>query len=231
MPLMPDISTHGFWIDWSLAIITVVTILVAILSFALIAMAMVNFRQRKNPTATRHMSGWITRFIILDIIMIVFDIVISVYSTIGWSEIMVRGEESLIRKHGEAVHVNVVARQFFWAFNYPGLDATFGTADDFTLANQLVVPENRLVLLALTAGDTIHSFAAPHLRIKYDVIPGRETRVWFVAKDAAREDPYPVMCTELCGLGHFQMLANINVLNQEDYTRWLETRTLTVGAP
>ncbi|MCI0867840.1 MAG: hypothetical protein J4N89_14960, partial [Chloroflexi bacterium] len=165
---MPDISTHGFWIDWSLGIITVVTVLVAILSFALIAMAMVNFRQRKNPTATRHMSGWITRFIILDIIMIIFDIVISVYSTIGWTEIMVLGDETLIRKHGEAVHVNVVARQFFWAFNYPGADATFGTADDFTLANQLVVPENKLVLLALTAGDTIHSFAAPHLRIKYD---------------------------------------------------------------
>ena len=228
MPLMPDISTHGFWIDWSLGIITVVTVLVAILSFALIAMAMVNFRQRKNPTATRHMSGWITRFIILDIIMIIFDIVISIYSTIGWAEIMVRGDESLIRKHGEAVHVNVVARQFFWAFNYPGADATFGTADDFTLANQLVVPENKLVLLALTAGDTIHSFAAPHLRIKYDVIPGRETRVWFKATQTGE---YPAMCTELCGLGHFQMIANINVLSQPDYARWLETRTLTVGAP
>ncbi|MCI0857466.1 MAG: cytochrome c oxidase subunit II [Chloroflexi bacterium] len=228
MPLMPDISTHGFWIDWSLGIITVVTVLVAILSFALIAMAMVNFRQRKNPTATRHMSGWITRFIILDIIMIIFDIVISVYSTIGWTEIMVLGDETLIRKHGEAVHVNVVARQFFWAFNYPGADATFGTADDFTLANQLVVPENKLVLLALTAGDTIHSFAAPHLRIKYDVIPGRETRVWFKATQTGE---YPAMCTELCGLGHFQMIANINVLSQPDYARWLETRTLTVGAP
>jgi len=228
MPLMPDISTHGFWIDWSLGIITVVTILVAILSFALIAIAMVNFGQRKNPTATRHMSGWITRFIILDIIMIIFDIVISVYSTIGWTEIMVLGDETLIRKHGEAVHVNVVARQFFWAFNYPGADATFGTADDFTLANQLVVPENKLVLLALTAGDTIHSFAAPHLRIKYDVIPGRETRVWFKATQTGE---YPAMCTELCGLGHFQMIANINVLSQPDYDRWLETRTLTVGAP
>ena len=228
MPLMPDISTHGFWIDWSLGIITVVTVLVAILSFALIAMAMVNFRQRKNPTATRHMSGWITRFIILDIIMIIFDIVISVYSTIGWTEIMVLGDETLIRKHGEAVHVNVVGRQFFWAFNYPGADATFGTADDFTLANQLVVPENKLVLLALTAGDTIHSFAAPHLRIKYDVIPGRETRVWFKATQTGE---YPAMCTELCGLGHFQMIANINVLSQPDYARWLETRTLTVGAP
>ena len=228
MPLMPDISTHGFWIDWSLGIITVVTVLVAILSFALIAMAMVNFRQRKNPTATRHMSGWITRFIILDIIMIIFDIVISIYSTIGWTEIMVLGDETLIRKHGEAVHVNVVARQFFWAFNYPGADATFGTADDFTLANQLVVPENTLVFLALTAGDTIHSFAAPHLRIKYDVIPGRETRVWFKATQTGE---YPAMCTELCGLGHFQMIANINVLSQPDYDRWLETRTLTVGAP
>ncbi len=91
-----------------------------------------------------------------------------------------------------------------------------------------MVPEDKLVILALTAGDTIHSFAAPHLRIKYDVIPGRETRVWFVAKEVGE---YPAMCTELCGLGHFQMIANINVLSEPDYARWLETRTLTVGAP
>ena len=144
------------------------------------------------------------------------------------TEIMVLSDETLISKHGDAVRVDVRARQFFWAFNYPGIDDTFGTADDFTLANQLVVPENKLVLLSLTAGDTIHSFAAPHLRIKYDVIPGRETRVWFKAKETGE---FPVMCTELCGLGHFQMLATINVVSDEDYARWLETRTLTVGAP
>jgi len=228
MPLMRDISTHGFWLDYSLLIITIVTILVALLSFALITAAMINFRPSKNPTATRHMSGWITRLIILDVAMIVFDIFIAFYATAGWAQTILKGEESLVREYGEAVHVNVVGRQFFWSFNYSGPDKLFGTADDFALANDLVVPKDRVTILRLTSGDTIHSFFVPHLRVKYDVIPGRQTRVWFVAKETGE---YPSICTELCGLGHYQMLANVRVLEQDAYDQWLKTRTVILGAP
>ncbi len=228
MPLMPDISTHGFWLDNSLLIISMVTLFVAILSFALITVAVISFRQGKNPTATRHLSGWITRLIILDVAMIVFDIIITVYSTVGWTQTILASEDSLTREYGEPFHVNVVARQFFWSFNYPGPDRTFGTVDDFALANDLVIPKDKLIILHLTSGDTIHSFFAPHLRVKYDVIPGRETRVWFVPTEAGE---YPALCTELCGLGHFQMLADINVLEPKEYDRWLKKRTMTLGAP
>jgi cytochrome c oxidase subunit 2 len=228
MPLMPDISTHGFWLDYSLLIISLVTLIVAVLSFALIIAAVINFRQSKNPRATRHLSGWITRLIVLDITMIIFDIVITVYSTVGWAETILKAEDSLTKEHGEAMHVNVVGRQFFWSFNYPGPDKIFDTSDDFSLANDLVVPKNKLTILHMTSGDTIHSFFVPHLRVKYDVIPGRETRVWFVPTDSGE---YPSICTELCGLGHYQMLANLRVLDPGDYDRWLNTRTMTLGVP
>ncbi len=105
-------------------------------------------------------------------------------------------------------------------------DKKFGTADDFTLADQLVVPKDKLVILTVTSGDVIHSFFAPNLRVKYDAIPGRETRVWFVPKKAGA---YTVLCTELCGLGHSQMLATIDVLLPEEYQGWLETRTVSLG--
>ena len=227
MPIMPDISTHGFWLDWSLLIISMVTLVVAVLSFALIIVAIINFRQSKNPKATRHLSGWITRLVVLDIAMIIFDIIITVYSTVGWGQTILKSEASLVKEYGEPVHVKVIGRQFFWAFNYSGSDGKYDTADDFQLANELIVPEDRLVVLNMTSGDTIHSFFVPHLRVKYDVIPGRETRVWFVAKESGE---YPSICTELCGLGHYKMLANVNVMEQDAYERWLETRTVTLGA-
>jgi cytochrome c oxidase subunit 2 len=227
MPLMPDISTHGFWIDWNLLIISLVTLVVGILSFALVVLAVINYRQSKNPRATLHLSGWITRLIVLDVSMIVFDIIIAVFSTLGWVETIVQGNDSLVRKYGDAAYVKVTARQFFWSFTYPGLDNTFDTTDDFTLGNQLVVPENKLVILTMTSGDVIHSFFAPNLRVKYDVIPGRETRVWFVPQQTGE---YTTMCAELCGIGHYQMLANINVLKSEEYQRWLETKTARSGA-
>ena len=118
MPIMPDISTHGFWLDWSLLIISMVTLVVAVLSFALIIVAIINFRQSKNPTATRHMSGWITRLVALDIAMIIFDIIIAVYSTVrmGRDDTQERGLSG-IREYGEPVHVNVIGRQFFWTFH------------------------------------------------------------------------------------------------------------------
>ena len=227
MPIMPDISTHGFWLDWSLLIISMVTLVVAVLSFTLIIIAIINFRQSKNPKATRHLSGWITRLVVLDIAMIIFDIIITVYSTVGWGQTILKSEASLIREYGEPVHVNVIGRQFFWTFTYSGNDKEFDTADDFKLANELIVPEKKLVILHMTSGDTIHSFFVPHLRVKYDVIPGRETRVWFVATEAGE---YPSICTELCGLGHYKMLANVNVMEQDAYGRWLETRMVTLGA-
>jgi len=228
MPLMPDISTHGFWLDDSLLIITVVTVIIALLSFALVIAACINYRQSKHPRATLHLSGWITRLIILDIAMIIFDIAIAIYSTIGWYETIIKSEDALAKAHGEPVHVNVVGRQFFWTFNYTGPDGEFGTADDFALANDLVVEENKLIILHLTSGDTIHSFFVPHLRVKYDVIPGRETRVWFVAKKTGE---YPAICTELCGLGHYKMLANVEVKGTDDYNQWLKSRTATIGVP
>ena len=120
----------------------------------------------------------------------------------------------------------MTGRQFFWAFDYAGVDKSFGTADDFTLGNDLVVEKDRLVVLNMTSGDTIHSFFVPHLRVKYDVIPGRTTRVWFVPKEAGE---YPVLCTELCGLGHYKMLSNVRVLEPADFDSWLESRTVTLS--
>jgi cytochrome c oxidase subunit 2 len=227
MPLLPDISTHGFWIDYSILIISIVSLIVGILSFALVILALIRYRQGRNPTATRHLSGWITRLVVLDFVMIVFDIVIAVYSTLGWQQTIIQGDDSLVRKYGDPVRVKVVARQFFWSFNYPGPDNTFDTADDFTLANQLVVPQNKLVILTLTSKDVIHSFFAPNLRVKYDVVPGRDTRVWFVPEKTGR---YTTMCTELCGIGHSRMLADIDVITPEGYQGWLETKTVRLGA-
>ncbi|MFQ6028208.1 MAG: cytochrome c oxidase subunit II, partial [Dehalococcoidia bacterium] len=226
MPLMPDISTHGFWIDWTIITITIVTVLVAVLTFGLIIAALINFRQKNNPTATAHLSGWITRLVVLDFVMIFFDIVIAVVSTSGWAQTILVGEEELIREHGKPAHVQVVGRQFFWSFGYPGADDNFDTADDFTLANELVVQQGQLVILTVTSGDVIHSFFAPNLRVKYDAIPGRETRVWFVPQETGE---YSVLCTELCGLGHYQMLATIRVLPTEEYQGWLQTKSVNLG--
>src|SRR5574337_1021911 len=45
--------------------------------------------------------------------------------------------------------------------------------------NEIHVPVGRPVRLTLKAGDVVHSFFAPNLRFKQDMVPGRLTAGWF----------------------------------------------------
>jgi cytochrome c oxidase subunit 2 len=64
----------------------------------------------------------------------------------------------------------------------------------------------------------IHSFYIPAFRIKTDALPGRYTQAWFLA---TRTGHYPVYCAEYCGTGHSTMRAEIDVLEPEEFDRWL----------
>ncbi|HEX2110077.1 MAG TPA: cytochrome c oxidase subunit II [Gaiellaceae bacterium] len=104
--------------------------------------------------------------------------------------------------------VRVTGQQFAWKFTYPDLDRTTG---------ELVLEVNRPVRLVLTAEDVIHSFWVPEFRMKQDAVPGVETRT---VVTPTKTGTYPVVCTELCGLGHATMRSWARVLSAEDYERW-----------
>src|SRR5438876_402152 len=48
-----------------------------------------------------------------------------------------------------AYHIGVHAKQFEWQITYPGPDGKLGTADDFTVRNQLHVPVNQFLFVSL----------------------------------------------------------------------------------
>ena len=50
--------------------------------------------------------------------------------------------------------------------------------------------------------DVIHNFFVRELRMKQDIVPGMEIPLHF---QADKIGVYEVPCSELCGLGHFQM--------------------------
>src|SRR5260370_33089477 len=67
-----------------------------------------------------------------------------------------------------AYHVGVHAKQFEWQITYPGPDGKLGTADHFTVLNQLHVPGNQPIAADLNSEHVIHSFFAPHFRLNAD---------------------------------------------------------------
>ncbi|MEQ1871729.1 MAG: cupredoxin domain-containing protein [Vicinamibacterales bacterium] len=148
---------------------------------------------------------------------------------------------------GEATVVRVVAEQFAWNVHYPGADGRFGrtsidlmgpsnplgldrtdpfAVDDVATINQLVLPQNRTVLIRLSSKDVIHSFWIPEMRVKHDVVPGLEATVWFTP---TREGEYEIVCSQLCGLAHYRMRSAVSVRTVEQFEAFLaqEVRSQT----
>jgi cytochrome c oxidase subunit 2 len=128
-----------------------------------------------------------------------------------------------IKEHQPAggVEVGVVGKQFNWAFKYPGADDKLGTADDFSMDNELHVPVGENVHFTLTSEDVLHSFFIPTVRLKQDVVPGRAIKGWFNATVPGR---YELPCAELCGFGHYTMRGFLEVHTPDQYKQWVADR-------
>jgi cytochrome c oxidase subunit 2 len=142
-----------------------------------------------------------------------------------------------------ALQVEVTGVQFAWYFRYPGPDATFGRTDarliapgegnplgidladehgtDDIVASELVLPVDRPVDLRLRAQDVIHGFAVPEMRLKQNAVPGETIHLHFTPTIPGT---YAILCTQLCGSGHYRMAANLRVVPPADYSAWLTTK-------
>ncbi len=114
----------------------------------------------------------------------------------------------------------VVGRQFEWRIRYAGKDKVLDTADDIIgEVNELHAPVDVRTVGVLKAADVLHSFFVPALRLKNDMIPGTRQIVWF---EANKPGNYEIVCTELCGWGHYKMKGRFVVESQADYEAYLE---------
>lgn len=113
------------------------------------------------------------------------------------------------------------AAQFEWRFVYPGDDGVFGTADDFENPYELVAPVDEPVTIALRSRDVIHGFFVPSFRLKQDVLPGSTLTTWFEAREVGE---YDLVCTQLCGWGHYKMAGRIKIVSRADYDAWIAAK-------
>jgi cytochrome c oxidase subunit 2 len=108
--------------------------------------------------------------------------------------------------------VKVTAQQFAWSFEYP---QSRGEPVDSTT---LYLPAGRPARLLIGSVDVVHSFFVPEFRGKIDAVPGITTELRLTPTRPGR---YPVLCAELCGLGHAVMRASVVVLAPDRFTSWL----------
>jgi cytochrome c oxidase subunit 2 len=108
--------------------------------------------------------------------------------------------------------INVVGQQFAWTFEYPQ-----GSGQPIR-SNQLYLKENQPVRFFVKSRDVIHDFWVPAFRMKIDAVPGIETSYRVTPN---RRGAYPVVCAELCGLGHALMRQTAHVVSPAEYDAWM----------
>lgn len=136
---------------------------------------------------------------------------------------VISGIVDLGKKPSGAIVVDVNAVQWAWFFSYPNPN---GGPPVKGPLNELRIPVNRDVLLYLTSGDVIHSFWAPKLAGKTDVIPGRTNHMWIRADQIGT---FRGQCAEFCGLGHAGMRLTVVVQSQQDFDAWFQQQAATQG--
>lgn len=111
---------------------------------------------------------------------------------------------------GNALSIEVTARQWYWDFRYPqapdGIEATS--------RHVLHIPADREIHLSITSEDVIHSFWVPRLAGKMDAIPGH---VNVLRLQADVPGVYAGVCAEYCGVGHAPMIFSVEAHAPEDY--------------
>lgn len=116
--------------------------------------------------------------------------------------------------------VTVIGRQWWWEYRYDEYD---GKPLGFLTANELHVPAGtdgtpRPVYLDLQSADVCHSFWVPRLAGKTDLIPNRQNRMWFEAKEPGL---FLGQCAEYCGTQHAGMLLRVVSESPTDFENWL----------
>lgn len=109
--------------------------------------------------------------------------------------------------------ISVEGRQFYWTFRYPNGAISIGTmrapADDVVNENVYAPP-----------ADVLHSWWVPELGGKVDAIPGRTNHTWF----RAPAGNYSGRCSDLCGIQHTLMTAQVDVIPRAEYEAFIKER-------
>jgi cytochrome c oxidase subunit II len=110
--------------------------------------------------------------------------------------------------------IQVIGHRWWWEVQYPNSDASQWVVT----ANEIHVPVGVPVVVETSSRDVIHSFWAPNIQGKRDLIPGYNNAFWFEAK---QEGTYRGQCAEFCGFQHAHMAFYLIAESPEKFQAWL----------
>lgn len=122
--------------------------------------------------------------------------------------------------------VEVTGFQWGWRFRYPAQGVTI--SGDANTPPTLVLPVGANVRLRLVAADVVHSFFVPAFLVKKDLIPGVDNSLEIRPSRIGR---YPAVCAEFCGLDHWRMTFDVDVVSPEAFQAFVADQQPVPGGP
>jgi cytochrome c oxidase subunit 2 len=232
-----DISTHGHLIDEQLHDTMIEAGVSFVAAQLVLAFFVWSFTGRKEGSPLKNFPGGAKVMVIAAFVLVGTEILaLGILGQKAWAQVYFTSADT------NAVQIQAQAEQFAYYFRYPGADGKFGTihpdkidegnqnyfgldpaneveARDDIVSGELVVPVNREIHLMMHAKDVGHSFYVRELRIQQDFVPGLDLSVHFTATKIGK---YEIVCTQLCGLGHYNMKGYLSVVSEADYEKWLK---------
>ena len=232
-----DVSTHGHLIDEQMS----ETMIEAGVSFLaaqiILAIFIWKFSSFRPDGKIRTFPGGAKGLVIAALLLVGAEVLaLGIFGVKAWADVY------LTPPSVTALPIQVQAGQFAFSFRYPGPDGKFGPihperisepnqnlfgldpehdveSRDDIVTGEMAIPVNKEIHLLMHAKDVGHSFFVRELRVQQDFVPGLDVSLHFTATNVGK---YEVVCTQLCGLGHYSMKAYLDVLSQADFDDWLK---------
>ena len=236
----PDFSQLGVGIDRQMAETMISSGILFVVAQLVLAFFVWRFADNDDQRKIKIFPGGATPMVVGAIIFVGAEILaLTLVGSKIWASIYVAPADP------HSLRIDVQAEQFAYYFRYAGPDGKFGAlhpdlidpstgnfmgldpandtaARDDIVAATLAVPVNTPVVLELHAKDVSHAFYVPELRIQQDFVPGLVIPLHFTATRLTKSE---IVCTQLCGLGHYNMRAYLEVMSADDFKKWLNEQS------
>lgn len=201
-------------------------IIAGIVAFVLGLMAyiMIRYREKANPVPSKTSHNTLIE-VIWTILPVLILFVIAIPSmNLLYKQDVIKDTE---------VTVKAVGNTWNWAYTYPdheNVDEIISNPLDETASKEagkpyllatdaaMVVPVDTNVKVLVTSINNMHSWTVPSFGIKMDAVPGIINETWFRAN---RTGTFYGQCSEICGIKHYYMPIEVEVVTKEEYARWI----------
>ncbi len=235
----PNASEHGGLVDHMLGFVHWFMLVLLIGWSAYLVIAFWRFRNTKTKKADYHgFRGHATTHIEIGV-AIVEAILLLGFAFPLWAR-----QADEYPTSPDTIRLRALGEKFLWNFQYPGTDMMLSTwhlsyidnatnttgkdlhdpngKDDFVNPGTMKLPVGRPVIVDVATKDVIHNLALVPMRAAQDATPGVKSHMWF---KPTKTGTWDIICGQLCGPGHAQMKANLEVVEGKEYDDWAKEQS------